>query len=110
MVSLNEIAEGCLQVSQMRQKNGSRIDEDVLKHCAGEVAEAIIAREKLKRVNKETHPHAYELMKGRYAEEIMDICICSLVASAELEIDVETALKKKFAVNEKRALGLGDKL
>lgn len=110
MININDIAEGCLQISNMRKQNGSTIDKDVLKHCAGEVVEATEARGKLERINKETHPHAYELLKNKYAEEIMDICICSLVAGAELGIDFEKCLKNKFAINEKRALGMGDKL
>ena len=115
MLNLNEIAEGSLRVSNMRQSNGSSMTKDNLKHCAEEIIEATESRSEWKH-NVDLSRYSYistedlEMYKNDFADELMDIVVCVLVECAENDINIEEALKKCVSKNQKRALGIGDKL
>ena len=111
MIDLNKTAHECLKISNKREENGG-VGHDVLKHCAGEVCEAIEAKKTLEEL--EDYNDFYTLTQiqeaqGNYAYELADIVICALVAFAKEGIDPEGAITRKMKQNEARALGLGDK-
>lgn len=114
MIDLNEIAEQCAKYSEMRVENGARIDIDPLKHCAGELFEAVDAREyfnlirhfKSVSISEKT---TLEEAKNSYADELMDAMYCLLLACHKDGIDVEKSLLKNIDKNRKRALCIGDK-
>lgn len=114
MTDLNELARKCKEISDARQKNGG-VGNDPLKHCAGEVVEAVEAREYLNIIRRFdtvalSEKTTQEIAKADYAEELADVIICPLIAAADDGIDIESAVLNKIKKNEARALGLGDKL
>lgn len=112
MVDLNELAEKCDKYSRMREKNGAFGDnDDVLKHCAGEVVEAVHAWEELFRCKISVEMPMSEKEKALvdYADELMDAMYCLLVACKREGINVELALLNCIDKNRKRAEGKGDK-
>ena len=115
MIDLNELSGICEKYSKMRIENGAKIDEDPLKHCSGELAEAIIQRQKMydilesELISKETKNKVQDIEKTKYADELMDVLYCVLVACKQDDIDVEKALMNNIDKNKKRALCTGDK-
>ena len=68
-----------------------------MKHCAGEVCEAVEAYS----------DYLYEDSKGHHdklAAELADIITCALIAAANEDIDIEKALKDCQQKNEARAM------
>lgn len=111
MIDLNLIAKECDYFSHLREKNGAFQDDDLLKHCSGEVVEAVESRIIFNTYMKDktTTPEEKKVAKDDFANELMDILYCVLVQCSRSEIDPEKALEKNIDKNRKRALGQGDK-
>ena len=100
MIDLNELAKESQKIAQKRAEHGLKSDTmTCLKHCAGEVIEAVEAYKDYPPVN------LYD-----YASELADVIICVLIAAANDNLDIEMAISEKVAKNRLRAEGLGDKL
>ena len=99
-MDLNETAAKALAISQKRAENGAFTNDEILKHTAGEVIEAVEAREYY-RLNDSNY--------NAYAEVLADVIICILIAAAMDGIDIENAVLEKMAKNQKRAERNGDK-
>lgn len=101
-MNLNEIAQKAYTVSIKRQKNGAAINIDrILNHCAGEVLEAQEAFTLWKTEEKDA---------ADYAEELADVILCALIASARSGLDINSAVETKLKKIELRADLKGDKL
>ncbi|MCQ2575305.1 MAG: hypothetical protein MJ162_01080 [Treponema sp.] len=118
MMDLNEIKKITLEVGKARIKNGAKLcDGDFLKHCAGEVVEAVQERFKLDTFIAE---HGYydsgswgdeaDKIKLSYSHELADIIICVLNEAEKADIDIEKAILEVIEKNKLRAEGKGDKL
>lgn len=118
MLDLNEIAKQSQEIAKQRAKHGLGADTVAcLKHCSGEVCEALQAfndwQEDLKFGVVSmgvTDPDWQKDYKQEYAGELADIIICALIAAANSNIDIEYALTACMEKNHKRANGVGDKL
>ena len=117
MLDLNELAKQSQEIAKQRARHGLGADTTgCLKHCAGEVIEALDAFDEwqtdLRFGNVSmgvTGPEWYVDYKKEYAGELADIIICALIAAANSNIDIEQALKDGVEKNRKRAEGTGDK-
>ena len=69
----------------------------ILKHCAGEVCEAVEAYNQYLFENSKSH-------RNKLAAELADIITCALIAAANEDIDIERALKDCQQKNEARAI------
>ena len=106
MIELNELAKECREIAKKREEHGLKSDTlNCLKHCAGEVVEANEAYNDWTFLDTPK-----EDMKRAYAEELADIIICTLIAAANDNIDIEMAISEKVVKNSLRAEGVGDKL
>lgn len=99
MINLNEHAKKAQETSQKRfaEKPVRECSIEILKHCAGEVCEAVEAYS----------DYLYEDSKGRrdkLAAELADIITCALIAAANEDIDIEKALQDCQQKNEARAM------
>ena len=91
----------------MREEHGAfEKNDDILKHCAGELIEAVEAKNMYK--NTKDIEEKVDLC-SIYADELMDIMYCVLVACKQDDIDVEKSLMNNIDKNKKRALCIGDK-
>ncbi len=113
MLDLNELAKQSQEIAKKRAEHG--LDADTtgcLKHCAGEVIEALDAFDEWQTDLKlgNDYPDWYVDYKKEYAGELADIIICALIAAANSNIDIEQALKDCIEKNRKRAECTGDKL
>lgn len=112
MIDFNGLTQTCLDIAKKRTANGGA-GNDYLKHCATEIVEATAARAQLgfwqiaKSMKIKEH---LERAEAEYADELADIIICAMLAAAADNLDIEKALLNKIAINEKRAMGIGDKL
>lgn len=96
MLNLNDIAE---QARTLAQRRGYKTDVfSCLKHCAGEVTEAVEANTVYNKTGEKAD-------QNHLAEELADIIICALTASAEEEIDIERAVNEAMLKNARRAYG-----
>ena len=94
MINLNDFAEQARMIADMR---GFKTDVfSTLKHCSGEVSEAIEA-------NFWYNDCRTTNSKQELASELADIIICVLTASAEAGIDIEQALSESMQKNTRRA-------
>ena len=117
MLDLNELAKQSQEIAKQRAKHGLGADTTTcLKHAAGEVAEAIIAFDEWQtdlrfgRISMGvTDPDWQKDYKREYAGELADIIVCTLIAAANNNIDIEQALNDCVEKNRKRANGVGDK-
>lgn len=118
MMDLNEIKKITLEVGRARIKNGAKLcGGDFLKHCAGEVVEAVQERFRLDTFIAE---HGYydsgslddqaNEIKHSYSHELADIIICVLNEAEKAKIDIEKAILEVIEKNKLRAEGKGDKL
>ena len=99
MLNINDLAE---QSHALTERRGYKTDVlSCLKHCAGEVTEAVEANTVYNRTGEKTD-------QNHLAEELADIIICALTASAEEEIDIERAINEAMLKNAKRAYGTKD--
>lgn len=94
MINLNDVAEQAHTIAGMRGQKTEVFY--ALKHCSGEVAEAIEA-------NFLYNDYRTTDAKAGLASELADIIICVLTASYEAEINIEEALNEAMLKNAKRA-------
>lgn len=91
MLDLNNLSQICLDISERRQKQGDfgkrlNTTENLLKHCATEVVEAMAEKESL----------------TEFSKELADIVICVLVIAGKEQIDIEEAILDGIEKNQKR--------
>ena len=99
MLNLNDLAE---QAHTLSERRGYKTDVfSCLKHCSGEVTEAVEANTVYNRTGEKAD-------QIHLAEELADIIICALTASAEEEIDIENAINEAMLKNARRAYGAKD--
>lgn len=99
MINLNEHAKKAQEIALNRwyKKNVEYTTPAILKHCAGEVCEAVEAyNDYLYENNKER--------RDKLASELADIITCALIAAANEDIDIEKALQDCQQKNEARAM------
>ena len=99
MINLNEHAKKAQEIAFNRwYKNDVKYSTPaILKHCAGEVCEAVEAY----------NDYLYEDSKGcrnKLAAELADIITCALIAAANEDINIEKALQDCQQKNEARAM------
>lgn len=96
MLNINDLAE---QAHTLTERRGYKTDVfSCLKHCAGEVTEAVEANTIYNRTGEKAD-------QNHLAEELADIIICALTASAHEEIDIERAINEAMLKNARRAYG-----
>lgn len=106
MIDLNKLSKQAYEVAQRRESNGANIKIDtisMLKHCAGEVMEAIEA----------FYDFVYEMTdeyEEKFQDEVADIITCCLIISGYMKLDIELALNRVMEKNRLRAEKQGDKL
>ena len=99
MIDLNEHAQKAQEIAFNRWK---KEDVDyhtpaILKHCAGEVCEAVEAY----------NQYLYEYIesnRNKLAAELADIITCALIAAANEDINIEKALQECQQKNEARVM------
>ena len=96
MINLNDLAEQAHTIADMRGQKTEVFS--ALKHCSGEVAEAIEA-------NFWYNDCRTTNSKAELASELADIIICVLTASYEAGINIEQALNEAMQKNAQRAYG-----
>ena len=99
MIDLNEHAQKAQEIAfnRWKKKGVDYHTPAILKHCAGEVCEALEAYKE----------YLYEPSKIRHAKlagELADIITCVLIAAANEDIDIEKALQDCQQKNEARAM------
>ena len=98
MMNLNDIAE---QARMLAKRRGFNTDVlSTLKHCAGEVVEATEAYTQFEYIANSDRTKAKKEAMG---QELADIIICALTASAELGFDIEEYVGKAMQKNARRA-------
>lgn len=118
MIDLNELKNVTWEIGKKRIENGAKLsDGDFLKHCAGELVEAVIERNNFDNHLSEIYDWDYESfvekaneIKKRYSHELADIIICVLNEAAKTDIDIENAILEVIEKNKLRAERKGDKL
>ena len=96
MINLNDFAEQAHTIADMRGQKTEVFS--ALKHCSGEVAEAIEA-------NFWYNDCRTTNSKAELASELADIIICVLTASYEAGVDIERAINEAMQKNAQRAYG-----
>lgn len=95
---LNDIAE---QAHVLAKQRGFKTDVfSVLKHCTGEVTEAVEANTRLMHTES---PNMADVYSSELALELADVIICILTASYEAKIDIEKAIGEAMQKNARRA-------
>lgn len=99
MINLNEHAKKAQEIAFIRwyKKDVEYNTPAILKHCAGEVCEAVEAYNKYLYENSKSH-------RNELAAELADIITCALIAAANEDIDIEKALQDCQQKNEARAI------
>lgn len=93
MLNLNTMATQSLKIAKNRDQ---KIDtESTLKHCAGEVVEAM---------NAYTYSLYNKNLRDEFELELADVIMCILTISGHLNIDIEKALKKCMQKNQEREI------
>lgn len=98
MMNLNDLAEQAHTIADMRGQKTEVFS--ALKHCSGEVAEAIEANfwyNDCRTTNSKAE------LASELASELADIIICVLTASYEAGINIEEALNEAMQKNARRA-------
>ena len=99
MLNINDLAK---QAHTLTERRGYKTDVfSCLKHCSGEVTEAVEANTIYNKTGEKAD-------QNHLAEELADIIICALTASAEEEIDIERAVNEAMLKNARRAYGTKD--
>ena len=98
MISLNEHAKEAHEIAFNRwyKKDVPYNTPAILKHCAGEVCEAVEAY----------NDYLYEdsaINRAKLAAELADIITCALIAAINEDIDIEKALQDCQRKNNERA-------
>ena len=97
-MNLNEASQWAFETSKKRNQykdDGTDVMR-CLKHCAGEVIEAMDAYGSW--CNED-----YLTTKEDFADELADVIICILSVSGSEGIDIEQAISRKMLINEGRA-------
>ena len=99
MIDLNEHAQKAQEIAfnRWKKKGVEYHTPAILKHCAGEVCEAVEVYDQ----------YLYEYIQSRrnkLAAELADIITCALIAAANEDIDIERALQECQQKNEARAM------
>ena len=90
-MNLNEASQKALEIAEKRGIHENTME--ALKHCAGEVTEALVAY----------LDYVYDKnKKEEFENELADIVICVLSISAKEKIDIENAIARKMLINESR--------
>lgn len=99
MINLNEHAKKAQEIAFNRWiKKGVEYNTlAILKHCAGEVCEAVEAYKNYLYKDGEN-------MREELAGELADIITCVLIAATNENINIEKALQNCQLKNEKRAI------
>ena len=99
MINLNEHAQKVQEIAFNRwEKKGVGYNTPaILKHCAGEVCEAVEAYSDYLFENS-------KVRRDKLAGELADIITCALIAAANEDIDIEKALQNCQQKNEARAM------
>lgn len=99
MIDLNEHAQKAQEIAfnRWKKKGVEYHTPAILKHCAGEVCEAVEAYDQYLYEYIESH-------RNKLAEELADIITCALIAAANEDIDIERALQECQQKNEARAM------
>ena len=99
MIDLNKHAQKAQEIAFNRwRKEGVEYHTPaILKHCAGEVCEAVEAC-------SEYYYDYIESYRNKLAAELADIITCALIAAANEDIDIEKALQECQQKNEARAM------
>ena len=92
-MNLNEASQKALEIAEKRGIHENTIQ--ALKHCAGEVLEAVESYTRFVYSPKEE--------TDNFCDELADIVICVLSISAKENIDIENAIARKMLINEGRA-------
>ena len=93
MIDLNNIAEQSLKIAEHRKQKTDFLS--TLKHCAGEVLEAVESYTKF------VYSPVEE--KDSFPDKLADVIMCILTVSAKENIDIEKALLKCLEKNRNRA-------
>ncbi|MCM1221592.1 MAG: hypothetical protein NC548_44650 [Lachnospiraceae bacterium] len=103
MIDLNEISRSALETAKARERKGQLKSDtmSILKHCAGEVCEAVEQWGVLNNSRKNNYNH-YGVL-DRFSEELADIITCALIAAANEGVDIEAALLQVQEKNKRRA-------
>ena len=99
MIDLNEHAQKAQEIAfnRWKKKDVDYHTPAILKHCAGEVCEAVEAY----------NQYLYEYIesnRNKLAAELADIINCALIAAANEDIDIERALQECQQKNEARVM------
>ena len=99
MIDLNEHAQKAQEIAfnRWRKMYVDYHTPAILKHCAGEVCEAVEAYDQ----------YLYEYIESnrkKLSAELADIITCALIAAANEDIDMEKALQECQQKNEARAM------
>ena len=95
-MNLNEASKRAFEISKKRKQYKGDGDDTIraLKHCAGEVLEAV----------ESYTQYVYSPIEetDNFPDELADIVICVLSISAQENIDIEQAISRKMLINEGR--------
>ena len=91
-MNLNEASQKAYEIARKRGINETTFE--ALKHCAGEVLEAVESYTRFVYSPKEE--------ADNFCDELADIVICVLSISAKENIDIEKAIARKMLINEGR--------
>lgn len=91
-MNLNETSQRAFEISKKRNqyKGDDNYAISALKHCAGEVVEAVEAYDCLRHTRED------------FENELADVIICILSVSGSEGIDIEQAISRKMLINEGR--------
>ena len=90
-MNLNEASQKALEIAEKRGIHER--PHEALKHCAGEVTEALVAY----------LDYVYDKnKKEEFENELADVIICILSISGAEKIDIEYAISRKMLINEGR--------
>ena len=93
MIDLNNIAEQSLKIAEHRNQKTDFLSS--LKHCAGEVLEAVESYTRF------VYSPVEE--KDSFPDELADVIMCILTVSAKENVDIEQAILNCLEKNRKRA-------
>lgn len=108
-MNINKLAKDALEISKRRIDLDESRSIDYLKHCSGEVVEAVEAYFRYKdflSYKEEGDDFTTGLTEGAFSSfssELADIIICVLLVAAKENVDIEQALLDAMEKNRKRA-------
>ena len=115
MIDVNRISKMAYDIAEKRCKHGAfgvheNTVQNLLKHCAGEVVEAMNAFDDWQENLKFGADWNKETSKEKFVGELADIIMCALIVAGKMNLDIESAIVACGEKNYKRANGNGDKL